>query len=187
MKSRAMGIRSAPPAPATLVACVAAALFAAAAARPAAPPPAPERPAAAAPTVEPTLPLRIDAGFEAFERSGGRGRGRLRIDLRAIDGVEDLAIALRHEEALSIPEEASLPRERLRLRRGETRTFVMEIEAGEDRDLPLHLEATFKSADGTPLSLGYGITLQGSKTAPLGRYHLGAFEFPALVLDGPRP
>jgi hypothetical protein len=187
MTSRFLEFRSVLPAPAALVACVAAALLVAASARPAAPPPAAERPAAAASTVEPTLPLRIDAVFESFERSHGRGRGRLRIDLRAIDQVEDVAITLRHEDALSIPEEASLPRERLRLRRGETRTFVMAIEAAEDRDLPLRLEATFESADGTLLHLGQGITLHGSKAVPLGRYHLGAFEFPALVLDGPRP
>ena len=186
MKSRALEFRSAPSAPATLVACVAAALLAAAAARPAAPPPARERPAAA-PTVEPTLPLRIDAGLESFERTRGRGRGRLRIDLQAIDQVEDLAITLRHEDALSIPEEASLPRERLRLRRGDRRTFVMAIEAAEDRDLPLRIEATFRSADGTLLHLGQGITLPGAKPVPLGRYHLGAFECQALVLEGPRP
>ena len=185
--------RAALRAPAGLMALAAATLLAAASAPPrvistascrvAPVPPAPPAPA----TVEPTLPLRIDVTFEQVERSGGRGRGRVRIHLQAIDEVRDLEIEALHDKELSIPEESSLRRERLRLGRGETRVFLMDIEAREDRDLALRLEATFRTDDGTLLHLGQGVTLQGAKPAPAGRLHLGALEYPALVLDHSRP
>ena len=174
--------RPALPAPATLL-VLAAALFAALPSAPA----VPERAAPPASTVEPTLPLRIDLDIESIERSGGRARGLLRIDLVAIDEVRDVEIDVLHDDALSIPGEATLRLERLRLRRGERRDFRMEIEAKADRDLPLRLEATFRTADGTLLRLGQGITLERSKTFGEGRLHLGALEYPALVLDGPQP
>ena len=185
--------RSAPPAPAALLALAAAALLAAASGPPA---PATDAPAAGVPaqaapaptsTVEPTLPLRIDLAFESIERGGGRARGRLSIDLLAIDEVRDLEIAVRHDQALSITEEPTLGRERLQLRRGEVRRDRMVIEGREDRDLPLHLEATFLTANGDVLRLGQGITLQKAKLEGEGRLHLGALEYPALVLDGPIP
>lgn len=138
-------------------------------------------------TVEPTLPLRIDLAFEAIERGNGRARGRLVVDVLAIDEVRDLEIDVRHDDALSIPEEATLERDRLRLRRGEMRRYRMAIEGREDRDLPLRLEATFLTADGILLRLGQGITLQKAKPPEQGRLHLGALEYPALVLDGPIP
>src|SRR5262245_47392118 len=130
--------RAALRAPAGLIALVATALLAATPAPHRSVPASsgrevPARPAPPAPaTVEPTLPLRLGITFEAFQRSGGRGHGRVRIDLQAIDGVRDLEIEALHDEALSIPEESSLRRERLRLRRGETRVVLMDIESKED-------------------------------------------------------
>ena len=181
-------IRTALRAP-TMLLALAAALLAAA---PAPPPAAPAASSGALParatspppvTVEPTLPLRLDVAFESFER----GRGRVRIDLVAIDEVHDLEIELLHDAALAIPEETSLRRERLRLRPGEARGFRMDVEAKEDRDLPLRLEATFRTADGKILRLGQGTTLAGSRPPPQGRLHLGAHEYPALVLGHPQP
>lgn len=191
MTVRLPAIRTALRAP-TMLLALAAALLAAAPAPPAAVPAAPSdalpAPSTSPPaTVEPTLPLRLDVAFDSFERSGGRGRGRVRIDIVAVDEVHDLEIEMLHDQALAIPEETSLRRERLRLRPGETRSFRMDVEAREDRDLPLRLEATFRTADGTILRLGQGVTLQGSRPPPEGRLHLGAHEYPALVLGDPRP
>lgn len=192
--------RSAPPAPAALLAFAAIAVLFVGPSAPStasgpvahpgggavsAAPPAPS--VRAASTVEPTLPLRIDLAFESIERGGGMARGRLSVELIAIDDVQDLEIDVRHDDALSIPEASVLKRDRLRLRRGERRRTLLAIAGRDDRDLPLHLEATFRTAGGVSLRLGQGITLEKAKPLGEGRLHLGALEYPALVLDGPIP
>jgi len=193
MTVRSTENRPAPPAPAALLFLAAAVLLAASPPAPVATGPAPgsargsERTVPVAATVEPTLPLRIDLSFDSIERGGGRARGRLVVELVAIDEVRDLEVDLRHDDALTIPEAANLRRERLRLRRGERRAFRMAVEGRGERDLPLRIEATFRTADGLALSLGQGITLQKARPNGEARLHLGALEYPALVLDGPIP
>ncbi|HET8947848.1 MAG TPA: hypothetical protein VFQ07_12775 [Candidatus Polarisedimenticolia bacterium] len=140
-----------------------------------------------APTVEPTLSVRLDLGLEGMERGRGRARGRLRLSLQAIDDVRDVAIVLHPDPALSVPEAASLPRAIGRLRSGEKRDFDLAIEGPDDRDRALRAEVLFRGPDGTPQSLGAGITLNSSHAAPAGRLHAGALEYPAMVLPWPRP
>ncbi|HEV8198501.1 MAG TPA: hypothetical protein VGS03_00610 [Candidatus Polarisedimenticolia bacterium] len=149
--------------------------------------PAPRVLSPAAKTVEPTLSVRLDLGLEGMERGRGLARGRLRLSLQAIDEVSDVAIVLVPDPLLSIPEAASLPRSIGRLRAGERREFDLAIEAPEDRDRPLRATVQFRAPDGTLQQLGAGITLTSAQAAPVGRYHAGALEYPALILPWPRP
>jgi len=167
---------------AILVLLLAAAGPAAAPAQPV--PPSRPRPA---PTVEPTLSLRLDLELEGIEHGKGRGRGRLRIAIEAIEEIRDVEIRLDADPDLSIPDAAGLPPSVGRLARGEKRAFLLAIEGPDDRDRPVRAEAIFRTADGTLLSLGAGTSLPSARPSPEGRLHLGALEYPALVLPGPRP
>jgi hypothetical protein len=148
------------------------------AAAPASPAPGPG--GAMRPTVEPTLALTIDLAFDGVDRGRAGSSGVLRIDLSAVDDVAEVALALRTPYGLTL--DAAPPRFAA-LHRGEARTVAVPFRAAAGRDLPLRIEATFRTSDGAVRTLGQGITFTATEPPPPGRRTLGAYECRAVPLQ----
>jgi hypothetical protein len=133
-------------------------------------------------TIEPTLPLLVDMRFAGMERGAGLARGRLEIDLSADGDLDEIAASLVLPKGLRVADGAALP-PALRLKSGERRRFILQVEGADDRDLPVRLDVAYRTADGRRFRVGQGVTLEGPRPDAAGRSRLGAWEVMAVPLE----
>lgn len=133
-------------------------------------------------TIEPTLPLLVDVRLEGVERSRGRARARLVIDVQADGSLDAVDLSLSLPDALRIQDASALP-SGFRMAHGERRRFVLPVEGPDDRDLPIRISGAFRMADGRSFRLGQGVTLEAPRDRGRGRSHLGAWEVMAVPLE----
>lgn len=146
-------------------------------------PPA-RRPSAARanPTVEPTLPLLIEARFENIEHGRGGVSAVLVVEIRAEDEIRDLDLDTSLPAGLEIVNGELPARGPLHLVKGEARRFTVPVRGEGSREQPVRVEASFRDAAGHALRLGQGATLDTAAPAT-GRSHLGAYEVMAVPIE----
>ena len=134
------------------------------------------------PTVEPTLPLVIDARFEGIEHGASGVSARLVIEITGTDEILDLTIEPAMQAGLRPAGPERLPRGPMHLSRGQVRRFVVPVTGDRTTKYEVHLEAVFKDRLGRTLVLGQGATLDPT-TPAAGRSHLGAYEMMAVPIE----
>jgi len=150
----------------------------------AADPSGPGRPLAGrpGPTIEPTLPLVIDARFEAIERGASGTSALLVVEITGFEEIRDLVIETDMPAGLRPAGSDRLPRGPMRFTRGQVRRFALPVTGDGAARHAVRFEAVFKDALGRTLRLGQGATLDPS-TPAAGRSHLGAYEMMAVSLE----
>jgi len=137
------------------------------------------------PSIEPTLPLLVDVRLSQVERAAGRARGRLEIELLAGGDLGDIELSIALPGALWVTDGTALP-PAFRMADRERRLLVLPLEGPDNRDLPIRLGGTFRTADGRTFRLGHGVTLGAPRPASVGRSYLGAWEVMAVPLEALR-
>jgi hypothetical protein len=145
-------------------------------------PPAPRPALRAHPTVEPTLPLLIEARFQNVERGPGAVSAVLVVEITASDEIRDLELETTLPAGLGIVDGDLPPHGPLRLARGEVRRFAVPVRGEDSRRQAVRIEAVFRDAAGHELKLGQGATLD-PVTPAAGRSHLGAYEVMAVPIE----
>jgi len=134
------------------------------------------------PTIEPTLPLVIDAHFEAIERGESGASALLVVEITGVDEISDVVIETDMPAGLRPAGGERMPRGPMQFARGQVRRFDLPVTAEGKAPRAVHFKAVFKDTQGRILTLGQGATLD--PTAPTaGRSHLGAFEMMAVPIE----
>jgi len=139
-------------------------------------------PARPVPTIEPTLPLVIDARFEEIERGAGGTAALLVVEITGVDEIRDLVLDTAMPAGLRPAGPERLPRGPMRISRGQVRRFVLPVMGDAVARHAVRFEAVFRDPLGRTLRLGQGVTLEPSNPAA-GRSHLGAFEMMAVPIE----
>jgi hypothetical protein len=134
------------------------------------------------PTIEPTLPLMIEARFEDVERARGPVSAVLVVELTAADDIPSLLLETVLPDGLWIAGGDLPPRGPMRLARGDLRRFTLPVRADGAEGRVVRLEASFRDAAGHDLRLGQGVVLAPA-APPAGRSHLGAYEVRAVPIE----
>ena len=134
----------------------------------------------ARPTVEPTLPLALDLSLTNVEGGSRGGTAVLEVALEAGTEIRDLSLTLRLPDALRrdglfLPQGASIS-----MRHGERKRFTVPLSTSRAGEFPIHLDASYRLADGRDLEAGQGVTLRIGTPPPEGRLNAGAYEFMAV-------
>jgi hypothetical protein len=144
--------------------------------------PAPPETHAAAPTIEPALPLRIDLTAADLQWSGDRGSARVEVSLVAEAGIRETRLDFEMPEGLSAEGEvppANLPA----LTAGQSLRYVVPVRSARSGRFGVHVVADLRLDDGRSIRAGQGLDLSFGVPAPPCASNAGAYECSGVPLE----
>jgi len=144
--------------------------------------------AAAAPTIEPSLPLSIEMTHLPPDPIRGLPH-RLQATVDAARDLQDVSLRLVLPEDVTADADPLDGGRPMTLRAGERRTYESPLQARRAGSYPIKILATFRLQDGRVFHTQQGILWRNGNTpAPAeGRHHAGAYEWMAVPVAEPQP
>jgi len=134
-------------------------------------------------TIEPTLPVALEARLVSVSAAARGGTARLEISLAADADVEELTLDLQLPEGLRVEDGTPTHGWRTALRAHQPRLYAAALAADRNGAFPIRAEVSFRLADGRSFRAGQGATLHLGTRPPEGRFNAGAYEFRGVPLE----
>ncbi len=135
------------------------------------------------PTIEPSLPVRVDMQLVSVNETGHGGTARLEVSVEAGARVSELSMDLRLPEDLRVQDGTPTKGWVMSLEASEHRRYEIPLVAVQNGVFPIRVEMSLRLPDGRSFRAGQGAVLRLGAPPAVGRMNAGAYEFRGVPLE----
>jgi hypothetical protein len=135
------------------------------------------------PTIEPSLPVRVDMQLVSVNETGHGGTALLEVSVEAGTRISEFSMDLRLPGDLRVQDGTPANGWMLSLEASEHRRYEIPLFADHNGVFPIRVEMSFRLPDGRSFRAGQGTTLRLGAPQAVGRMNAGAYEFRGVPLE----